>query len=227
MIHPDMCTMLAYVTTDAAISGEVLQEMLSRIVDETFNMISVDGDTSTNDTILVLANSEAGNEPITGIGEDYDLFYEALFDVCRELAKGMAKDGEGATKLVESIVEGADSVENARTLAKSVVCSSLTKAAMYGCDANWGRILCALGYSGVSFDPGKVELLFRDPEDGRQMRIYENGSGCDYSEKEATALLSKEHVQIISRMNMGDKNATAYGCDLTHEYVNINADYRS
>lgn len=225
MIHPNMCTMLAYVTTDAAISPELLQKALSEIVVDTFNMISVDGDTSTNDTLLVLANGMAGNAQIVSEGNDYDRFYEALRAVCTFLAKEMAADGEGATKLIESVVEGADTKEHARILAKSVVCSSLTKAAMYGCDANWGRELCALGYSGVQFDPMKVEMYFQGG--GQTMLIFKDGAGVDYSEEEASKLLANDHVQIISKMNMGTESATAWGCDLTYDYVKINADYRS
>jgi glutamate N-acetyltransferase/amino-acid N-acetyltransferase len=225
MIHPNMCTMLAYVTSDAAISQELLQKAVSEIVVDSFNMISVDGDTSTNDTLLVLANGMAGNETITSENEDYEKIYEALNAVCTHLAKEMAADGEGATKLVESIVEGADTKENARILAKSVVCSNLTKAAMYGCDANWGRELCALGYSGVQFDPMKVEMYFKSGD--TTMLIFKDGAGTDYSEEEAGKLLSADHVQIISKMNMGNETATAWGCDLTYDYVKINADYRS
>ena len=225
MIHPNMCTMLAYVTTDAAIAQPMLQKAVSEIVVDSFNMISVDGDTSTNDTLLVLANGMTGNEEITAEGADYEAFYAALKEVCTHLAKEMAADGEGATKLVESIVEGADTKEHARILAKSVVCSSLTKAAMYGCDANWGRELCALGYSGVQFDPMKVEMYFKSGD--TTMLIFKGGAGVDYSEEEASRLLSNDHVQIISKMNMGTENATAWGCDLTYDYVKINADYRS
>lgn len=225
MIHPNMCTMLAYVTSDVAISHEMLQKALSEIVVDTFNMISVDGDTSTNDTLLVLANGMAGNEEIISEDVDYRSFYEALKEVCMFLAKEMAADGEGATKLVESIVEGADTKENARILAKSVVCSSLTKAAMYGCDANWGRELCALGYSGVQFDPMKVEMYFKSGD--TTMLIFKDGAGVDYSEEEASKLLANDYVQIISKMNMGTETATAWGCDLTYDYVKINADYRS
>ena len=225
MIHPNMCTMLAYVTTDAAISHEMLQRALSQIVTDTFNMISVDGDTSTNDTLLVLANGLAENDKIVAEGGDYEQFYEALLAVCTYLAKEMAADGEGATKLIESIVEGADTKEHARILAKSVVCSSLTKAAMYGCDANWGRELCALGYSGVAFDPMKVEMYFKSGDE--TMLIFKDGAGVDYSEEEASKLLAHDYVQIISKMNMGAETATAWGCDLTYDYVKINADYRS
>ena len=225
MIHPNMCTMLAYVTTDAAISHEMLQKAVSEIVVDSFNMISVDGDTSTNDTLLVLANGMAGNDEITAEGADYDKLYEGLNAVCTTLAKEMASDGEGATKLMESIVLGADTKENARILAKSVVCSSLTKAAMYGCDANWGRELCALGYSGVQFDPMKVEMSFKSGD--QEILIFKDGAGVDYSEEEASKLLENDHVQIISKMNMGTESATAWGCDLTYDYVKINADYRS
>ena len=225
MIHPNMCTMLAYVTTDAAISHEMLQKAVSEIVVDSFNMISVDGDTSTNDTLLVLANGMAGNDEITAEGADYEKLYEGLNAVCTTLAKEMAADGEGATKLMESIVLGADTKENARILAKSVVCSSLTKAAMYGCDANWGRALCALGYSGVQFDPMKVEMSFKSGD--QEILIFKDGAGVDYSEEEASKLLENDHVQIISKMNMGTESATAWGCDLTYDYVKINADYRS
>ena len=226
MIHPNMCTMLGYVTTDACIAQSLLQKALSEIVVDTFNMISVDGDTSTNDTLLVFANGCAGNAEITDINsDDYKAFYEALHAVCLHLAKEMAADGEGATKLVEATVLGADTKDNARILAKSVICSSLTKAAMYGCDANWGRELCALGYSGVQFDPNKVEMWFKAED--KEMLIFTGGRGTDYSEEEASELLSKDHVEIIANMHMGDESATAYGCDLTYDYVKINADYRS
>ena len=225
MIHPNMCTMLGYVTTDACVSHEMLQNMLSSIVQDTFNMISVDGDTSTNDTLLVMANGMAGNTVINSEGADYDALYEAIYAVCLHLAKEMAADGEGATKLFECTVKGADTKENARILAKSVVCSSLSKAAMYGCDANWGRELCALGYSGVSFEPSKVEMWFKSGD--KEMLIFTGGAGTDYSEEEASKLLANDHVEVIADMHMGDETATAYGCDLTYDYVKINADYRS
>lgn len=225
MIHPNMCTMLGYVTTDAAINQDLLQKALSEIVKDTFNMISVDGDTSTNDTLLVFANGMAGNDIIKEENEDYRVFYDALNAVCLHLAKEMAADGEGATKLIESIVLNADTKDNARILAKSVICSSLTKAAMYGCDANWGRELCALGYSGVQFDPNKVDMYFKAGD--HKMLIFTNGAGTDYSEDEAAQLLKNDHVEIISDMHMGDESAIAYGCDLTYDYVKINADYRS
>ncbi len=225
MIHPNMCTMLAYITTDAAISKKMLQEALSTSVVDTFNMISVDGDTSTNDTCLVLANGLAGNEEITAKGEAYDKFLEALNYVNTYLARTMAGDGEGATALFETVVYNADTKQNARTLAKSVICSSLTKAAIYGHDANWGRILCALGYSGVQFDPENVTLYFESK--AGKLKIYENGLDVGYSEEEATKILSEPEVTVLVDMNMGDETATAWGCDLTYDYVKINADYRS
>ena len=226
MIHPNMCTMLAYVTTDAAIEKSLLQKALSEIVQETFNMISVDGDTSTNDTLLVLANGLAGNDMIKDEDSaDYKEFYEALRAVCKELAMKMAGDGEGCTKLIETRVIHADTLENARVLAKSVITSSLTKAAVYGRDANWGRVLCALGYSGAQFDPDKCDLYFGEGEE--QILIFTNGSAADYSEEKATELLSGEKVVIVADMHMGEAEAVAWGCDLTYDYVKINADYRS
>ena len=225
MIHPNMCTMLGFVTTDAAISKELLQEALRADVVDTFNMISVDGDTSTNDTLLVLANGCAGNEEITEKNEDYRTFCEALHEVNMTLAKMLAGDGEGATALFECRVIHADTKENARTLAKSVICSSLTKAAIFGHDANWGRILCALGYSGVRFDPETIEL-FIESKAGRIL-IYQNGSAADYSEEEATRILSCPAVTALVDMKMGEEEATAWGCDLSYDYVKINADYRS
>ncbi len=225
MIHPNMCTMLAYITTDAAISKKMLQEALSTSVVDTFNMISVDGDTSTNDTCLVLANGLAGNEEITAKGEAYDKFLEALNYVNTYLARTMAGDGEGATALFETVVYNAATKQNARTLAKSVICSSLTKAAIYGHDANWGRILCALGYSGVQFDPENVTLYFESK--AGKLKIYENGLDVGYSEEEATKILSEPEVTVLVDMHMGSETATAWGCDLTYDYVKINADYRS
>ena len=225
MIHPNMCTMLAFITTDAAISKELLQEALSEVVGDTYNMISVDGDTSTNDTCLVLANGMAENDEICEKGEAYDKFVEALFMVNESLAKMMAGDGEGATALFEVKVLGAKTKEEAVKLSKSVVTSSLTKAAIYGHDANWGRILCALGYSGVEFDPEKVDLYF-ESKNGK-LKIVENGVALAYSEEEATKILSADAVTAICDMKQGDAKATAWGCDLTHEYVTINADYRS
>ena len=225
MIHPNMCTMLSFVTCDAAISKELLTKAVKESVADTFNMISVDGDTSTNDTFLFLANGMAGNPEITEEGEAYDTFKEALLFLNTALAKKLAGDGEGATALVEVQVMGAESKEAAKLLAKSVICSSLTKAAIFGHDANWGRILCALGYSGAAFDPDKVELFFQS-KSGR-IQICKNGSAVDYSEEEATKILSDEEVTILADMHMGDATAAAWGCDLSYEYVKINADYRS
>lgn len=225
MIHPNMCTMLGFVTTDANISKEMLQKAVSADVVDSFNMISVDGDTSTNDTLLVLANALAGNEEITAEGEEYTAFCEALHFVTTYLARKMAGDGEGATALFETRVVGARSKEEARILAKAVICSSLTKAAIFGHDANWGRILCALGYSGVNFDPENVDLYFES--EGRSIQIFGKGVACDYSEEEATAILSAPEVTVLADMHMGSEEATAWGCDLSYDYVKINADYRS
>lgn len=225
MIHPNMCTMLGFITTDADISKEMLQKAVSADVVDSFNMISVDGDTSTNDTLLVLANGMAGNRPITEPGEDYDTFCKALAFITTYLAKKMAGDGEGATCLFETKVIGAATKEDARTLAKAVICSSLTKAAIFGHDANWGRILCALGYSGAKFDPEKVELYFQSKSGS--IPIYSGGVACDYSEEEASKILSDPEVTALVNMNMGSAQATAWGCDLSYDYVKINADYRS
>ena len=225
MIHPNMCTMLAYVATDADIDGKLLQELVSENVQDTFNMISVDGDTSTNDTLLVMANGMAGNARISEKNEDYEKFKEALNYVNTGLAKMMAADGEGATALFEVQVVGADSKEHAKVLAKSVITSSLTKAAIFGHDANWGRILCALGYSGVQFDPDKIELWFESA--AGKMLIFKDGVQTDYSEEEATKILSEKAVHVTADMKMGEAEATAWGCDLTYDYVKINADYRS
>ena len=225
MIHPNMCTMLAFVMTDANISKEMLDKALHLVVEDTYNMISVDGDTSTNDTCLLMANGKAGNDIIDSEGEAFDAFVTALMEVNKTLAMMMASDGEGATCLFEVTVQGADNVANAKTLAKSVVTSSLTKTAIAGHDANWGRIICALGYAGVEFDPEKVDLFF-ESEVGK-LQIVKNGVATDYSEDEATDILSADKVTAICDMHMGDATATAWGCDLTHEYVSINADYRS
>ena len=225
MIHPNMCTMLGFVTTDLAISQELLQEALSEDVKDTYNMISVDGDTSTNDTVLLLANGMAGNKKITEKDENYQKFAEALNLVNTTLAKKMAGDGEGATALFETKVIHAYTKEHAKTLAKSVICSSLTKAAIFGHDANWGRILCALGYSGVEFDPENIELFFQSKSG--QIQIYKDGIATDYSETEATKILSDEEVTVLVDMKMGEEKAAAWGCDLTYDYVKINADYRS
>ena len=225
MIHPNMCTMLGFITTDIAISKELLQDALSTDVKDTFNMISVDGDTSTNDTLLVLANGMAGNEEIISKDDNYYKFLEALHIIDETLAKKMAGDGEGATALFEVKIVGAKTKEDAVTLSKSVVTSSLVKAAIYGHDANWGRILCAMGYSGVAFDPEKGDLFFESAA-GR-IQIIENGVAVDYSEEEATRILSCPEVTAVADIKMGEASATAWGCDLTYDYVKINADYRS
>lgn len=225
MIHPNMCTMLAFVTTDALISKELLTKAVKEDVEDTFNMISVDGDTSTNDTLLVMANGMAGNPEIKEGTKEYEAFKEALHYVNETLAKMMAADGEGATALFETKVTGAADKEAARLLAKSVICSSLTKAAIFGHDANWGRILCALGYSGAEFDPEKIELFF-ESKAGR-IQIYKDGKAADYSEEEASKILAQQEVTVVVDMKMGTAAATAWGCDLTYDYVKINADYRS
>ena len=225
MIHPNMCTMLAFVTTDVNISKKLLQEALSADVQDTFNMVSVDGDTSTSDTLLVLANGQAGNHEITEKGADYDTFVEALHYVNETLAKKIAGDGEGATALFEVKVIHADNKEDAKTLAKSVITSSLTKAALFGHDANWGRILCALGYSGAKFDPEAIELYLESS--AGKILIFKDGMAADYSEEEATRILSCSEVTALVDMKMGEAKATAWGCDLTYDYVKINADYRS
>ena len=225
MIHPNMCTMLGFVTTDAAITKEMLQKALSDDIKDTYNMVSVDGDTSTNDTVLLLANGMAGNPLIDRENEDYAVFKKALNYVNTELAKKIAGDGEGATCLFEVKVIGAESKEQAVMLSKSVITSSLTKAAIYGHDANWGRILCAMGYSGASFDPDRVDLYFESA--AGKLKIIENGVSTGYSEEMATKILSEEYVTATADIKMGEASATAWGCDLTHEYVNINADYRS
>lgn len=225
MIHPNMCTMLCFVTTDVAISHELLQKALSEDVVDTFNMISVDGDTSTNDTVLVMANGQAENTPITKEGEDYKTFCEALHFIMIELSKKIAGDGEGCTCLFEATVIGAKDKNQARTIAKSVVSSSLTKAAVFGHDANWGRILCAMGYSGAQFDPEVVDIWLESK--AGTIKIVENGIATDYSEETATKILSEEEVIAKMDIKEGNETATAFGCDLTYEYVKINGDYRS
>ena len=225
MIHPNMGTMLSFITSDAAIDQKLLQQFLSEIVEDTFNMISVDGDTSTNDTVLLLANGMAENPKITEKNEDYRKFCEALNYVNTEIAKMMAGDGEGATALFEVKVVGAKTKEQAKVLSKSIVCSNLTKTAIAGHDANWGRILCAMGYSGAQFDPEKVDLFFESA--AGKLQIIENGVALNYSEEKATEILSEPKVTAIADLKEGDAAATAWGCDLTHEYISINADYRS
>lgn len=225
MIHPNMCTMLSFITTDADIDKGLLKEALKESVQDSYNMISVDGDTSTNDTVLVLANGLAGNPKITEKDQDYELFKMALDYVNKTLAQKIAGDGEGATALFEVKVIGAQTKEQAVTLSKAVITSNLTKAAIFGHDANWGRILCAMGYSGAQFDPEKVDLIFESK--AGKIQIMKDGIGTDYSEEEATKILSQDKVTVIADIKMGGETATAWGCDLTYDYVKINADYRS
>ena len=225
MIHPNMCTMLAFLTTDAVISKETLQKALSEDIQDTYNMISVDGDTSTNDTVLLLANGLAENPEIQYGTAEYEEFKEALHRVNVYLAKKIAGDGEGATALFEVQAVGCESVEQAKTLAKAIVCSNLTKTAIAGHDANWGRILCAMGYSGAQFDPEKVDLFFESKVG--KIQIIADGTAVAYSENEDTKILSEPEVTAIADVKMGTEKATAWGCDLTHGYIDINADYRS
>ena len=225
MIHPNMCTMLSFITTDAAISKSALQKALSADVEDTYNMISVDGDTSTNDTVLVLANGMAGNQEIVEDTESYEIFAKGLREVNEYLAKQMAGDGEGATALFEVNVIGAETKEQAKVLSKSIACSNLVKTAIAGHDANWGRIICAMGYSGAQFDPEKVDLFFESK--AGKIQITENGVALNYSEEKATEILSQEVVIATADIKMGNEKATAWGCDLTHGYISINADYRS
>ena len=226
MIHPNMCTMLGFITTDVNISKELLLKALRDDVVDTFNMVSVDGDTSTNDSLIILANGLADNEKIAcESSEEYKAFKGNLNFITTALSKMIAGDGEGATALFEVVVEGAKTKETARTLAKSVVTSSLTKAAIFGHDANWGRILCALGYSGDKFDPDNMELYF-ESENGKIL-IYKDGVSVGFDEEKATKILSAKEVRALVKLNMGDFSATAWGCDLTFDYVKINADYRS
>ena len=225
MIHPNMCTMLAFITTDAVISKEALQAALSSDVEETYNMISVDGDTSTNDTVLLLANQMAGNKEIQKGTKEFEIFKEALHEVNTTLAKKIAGDGEGATALLEVTVQGAETKQQAKTLAKSVICSNLTKTAIAGHDANWGRILCAMGYAGVEFEPEKTDLFIQSS--AGELKLVENGMALDYSEEKATEILSQTEVCVVADIKAGTEKATAWGCDLTHGYIDINADYRS
>ena len=225
MIQPNMATMLAFLTTDAAISPELLKKSLEAAVRETFNMVSVDGDTSTNDMAAILANGMAGNPAIEKEDENFDLFSLALMYVCIYLARSMAKDGEGATKLLECAVSGAPYESAARILAKSVICSSLFKAAMFGADANWGRVLCALGYAPVDFDIHKTKVEFSSRA-GRVL-VCENGAGVDFDEHEAKKILSENEIEILIDLCQGEGTAVAWGCDLTYDYVKINGDYRS
>lgn len=225
MIHPNMATMLVFITTDAAITPEMLQSALSADVQDSFNMISVDGDTSTNDMVTVLANGMAENPVITSAGDDFDTFCKALSAVTTYLCRQIAKDGEGATKLLESRVRGAKDIKNAKLIAKSVICSSLFKAAMFGADANWGRILCAIGYSGADCDINKVSVTLGSS--AGEILVCENGSGVDFDEEYAKEILSKDEIIIDITLGDGNSDATAWGCDLTYDYVKINGDYRT
>ena len=225
MIHPNMATMLVFITTDCKISSEMLAKALSTDIQNTFNMISVDGDTSTNDMVTVLANGMAGNENIVAEGEDFDAFMKALNTVNMQLCRMIAADGEGATKLLECEVSGAADTKNAKIIAKSVICSSLVKAAMFGSDANWGRVLCAIGYSGADVDISKTSVSFKSSKG--EIAVCENGSGVDFSEEIAKEILLEEEITIAVKLGDGDGKATAWGCDLTYDYVKINGDYRT
>ncbi len=225
MIHPNMATMLVFVTSDVAIAPEMLRKALSADVQDTFNMISVDGDTSTNDMVSVLANGMAGNDMITAEGADYDAFCAALNTVTVDLCRRIAADGEGATKLLECIVTEANDVKNARIAAKSVICSSLFKAAMFGADANWGRVLCAIGYSGADVDVNKVDVTFESAKGA--ITVCKNGAGVPFSEEKAKEILLESEIRILIGLNSGTATATAWGCDLTYDYVKINGDYRT
>ena len=225
MIHPNMCTMLAFITTDLSIDKLLMQEALREVVVDTFNMITVDGDTSTNDSLILMANGLAGNDKITAKDADYKSFKEALFFVCRFLARKMASDGEGATKLFEAKVVNAKSKEDARTLSRAIVGSNLSKAAIYGCDANFGRFLCAMGYSGAQFDQNDVELFF-ESRAGR-LQVFDRGTPIDFDEDFAVKIMKEDEVTVFVDMHEGEAEAAAWGCDLTYDYVKINADYRS
>ena len=225
MIHPNMATMLVFITTDAAISTAMLQKALSNDITNTFNMLSVDGDTSTNDMVTVLANGMAGNDEITAEGEDFTAFMKALNSITVALCRMIAGDGEGATKLLECIVTGADDEAVAKTCAKSVICSSLLKAAMFGADANWGRVLCAIGYSGAKVDVTKIDVSFRSAKG--EIEVCKNGSGVPFSEEKAKEILLEKEIEILVGVGDGPYSASAWGCDLTYDYVKINGDYRT
>ena len=225
MIHPNMATMLVFLTTDCAISSEMLQKALSGDIANTFNMISIDGDTSTNDTVTLMANGLAGNDPITCEGENFATFMQALNTVTVALCRMIAGDGEGATKLLECKVTGAADLATAKTVAKSVICSSLLKAAMFGADANWGRVLCAIGYSGADVDVNKVDVAFRSC--AGIVEVCKNGAGIPFSEEIAKNVLVEKEIEILVELNSGEVSSTAWGCDLTYDYVKINGDYRS
>ena len=225
MIHPNMATMLVFITTDAAISSEMLKKALSGDIQNTFNMLSIDGDTSTNDMVTILANGMAGNEEITCEGEDFDTFMKALNTVTVHMCRMIAGDGEGATKLLECIATGADTLEAAKTAAKSVICSSLLKAAMFGADANWGRVLCAIGYSGADVDVNKIDVAFRSAKG--TVKVCENGAGIEFSEEIAKEILLEKEIEILINLGDGKYGASAWGCDLIYDYVKINGDYRT
>ena len=225
MIHPNMATMLVFITTDCAISPEMLKKALSSDIKETFNMISIDGDTSTNDMVTVLANGMAQNAEITADGEDFKTFMKALNTVNVYLCRRIAGDGEGATKLIECKVTGAETLETAKTVAKSVICSSLTKAAMFGSDANWGRVLCAIGYSGAKVDVNKIDVAFKSQKG--EIAVCKNGAGIHFSEEKAKEILLEPEIEILVELNSGEYSSCAWGCDLTYDYVKINGDYRT
>ena len=221
MIHPNMATMLGFITTDVNIDNKALQAAFKANIDDSFNMVSVDGDTSTNDMVVILANGQAGNEVLTEESADFPAFKQALREICIAMAQKIAGDGEGATKLVECTVTGAATMQDARLAAKAIIASSLVKTAIYGNDANWGRIACAAGYSGAKFDPNKVNIFIGD------VQVAQNGMGLEFDEAKATEILKQKKVNILVKFNIGDAQATAWGCDLTYDYVSINADYRS
>ncbi len=225
MIHPNMATMLVFLTTDCSISSEMLKKALAGDVLNTFNMLSIDGDTSTNDMVTILANGMAGNAEITAEGKDFDTFMQALNTVTVYLCRRIAGDGEGATKLIECRVSGADTEDTAKTVAKSVICSSLTKAAMFGADANWGRVLCAIGYSGAKVDVNKIDVSFRSAKG--EIAVCKDGAGIPFSEEKAKKILSEEEIEISVVLNSGGYGAVSWGCDLTYDYVRINGDYRT
>ena len=225
MIHPNMATMLVFITTDVSISSEMLQKALSTDITNTFNMVSVDGDTSTNDMVTVLANGMAENEMITKDDDDFKTFMKALNSITVALCKMIAGDGEGATKLLECKVSGADNIDTAKTVAKSVICSSLLKAAMFGADANWGRVLCAIGYSGADVDVSKIDVSFKSSKG--KILVCKNGAGVEFSEEKAKEILLEKEIEILVSVGDGYYSSTAWGCDLTYDYVKINGDYRS
>lgn len=225
MIHPNMATMLCFITTDASISAEMLKKALTYVVGDSFNMLSVDGDTSTNDTVSIMASGLAGNEEITADGEDFEAFKTALRTLCIQVAREMARDGEGATKLVVCSVKGAKDIPTAKTVAKSVICSALVKSAMFGADANWGRVLCAMGYAGADIDVHKADVSFTSP--AGEVEVCKNGAGIEFSEELAKKVLTEDEITVNVILRDGEASAEAFGCDLTYDYVKINGDYRT